>query len=61
MKFGVRLAVQGEMGAPGAGFDYARQMALEAEALGVEHPIIQPIPPLEGMRCFAAEILPAFA
>lgn len=36
MKFGVRLAVQGEMGAPGAGFDYAKQMALEAEDLGYE-------------------------
>lgn len=36
MKFGVRLAVQGEMGAPGAGFDYARMMALEAEALGFD-------------------------
>jgi FMNH2-dependent dimethyl sulfone monooxygenase len=36
MKFGVRLAVQGEMGAPGAGFDYARLMALEAEALGFD-------------------------
>lgn len=41
MKFGVRLAVQGETGARGAGFDS--------------------IPPLEGMRRFAAEILPAFA
>jgi FMNH2-dependent dimethyl sulfone monooxygenase len=30
-------------------------------SLGVEHLIIQPIPPLEGMRYFAAEILPAFA
>jgi FMNH2-dependent dimethyl sulfone monooxygenase len=36
MRFGVRLAVQGEMGAPGAGFDYARKMALEAEALGFD-------------------------
>jgi FMNH2-dependent dimethyl sulfone monooxygenase len=36
MRFGVRLAVQGEMGAPGAGFDYARSMALEAEALGFD-------------------------
>jgi len=36
MKFGVRLAVQGEMGAPGAGFDYAKRMALEAEALGFD-------------------------
>jgi len=61
MKFGVRLAVQGEMGAPGAGFDYARQMALGAEALGFDSVWLQPIPPLEGMRYFAAEILPAFA
>ncbi|MBU1359514.1 MAG: LLM class flavin-dependent oxidoreductase, partial [Gammaproteobacteria bacterium] len=36
MKFGVRLAVQGEMGAPGAGFDYAKVMTLEAEALGFD-------------------------
>jgi FMNH2-dependent dimethyl sulfone monooxygenase len=36
MRFGVRLAVQGEMGAPGAGFDYARSMALEAESLGFD-------------------------
>ncbi len=36
MKFGVRLAVQGEMGAQGQGWDYARQMALEAEALGFD-------------------------
>ena len=36
MKFGVRLAVQGEMGAPGAGFDYAKTMTLEAEALGYD-------------------------
>jgi len=36
MKFGVRLAVQGEMGAPGAGFDYAKSMALEAERLGFD-------------------------
>jgi dimethylsulfone monooxygenase len=36
MKFGVRLAVQGEMGAPGAGFDYAKTMALEAERLGFD-------------------------
>lgn len=36
MKFGVRLAVQGEMGAKGQGWDYAREMALEAEALGFD-------------------------
>ncbi|HSO06297.1 MAG TPA: LLM class flavin-dependent oxidoreductase [Pelomicrobium sp.] len=36
MKFGVRLAVQGEMGAKGQGWDYARQMALEAEELGFD-------------------------
>lgn len=33
MKFGIRLAVQGEMGAAGEGFDYAKRMALEAEEL----------------------------
>ncbi len=36
MKFGVRLAVQGEMGAKGQGWDYARQSALEAEKLGFD-------------------------
>ena len=36
MKFGVRLAVQGEMGAKGQGWDYTRDMALEAEALGFD-------------------------
>lgn len=36
MKFGVRLAVQGEMGAPQAGFEYAKRMTLEAEALGFD-------------------------
>ncbi|MEO8080456.1 MAG: LLM class flavin-dependent oxidoreductase [Caldimonas sp.] len=36
MKFGVRLAVQGEMGAPGAGFEYAKLMALGAEELGFD-------------------------
>lgn len=36
MKFGVRLAVQGEMGAPGAGWDFARCMAVETEALGYD-------------------------
>jgi FMNH2-dependent dimethyl sulfone monooxygenase len=30
------------------------------EAAGVEHLVIQPIPPLEGMRHFAREIMPAF-
>ena len=30
------------------------------EQLGVEHLIIQPIPPLEGMRFFAESIIPAF-
>jgi dimethylsulfone monooxygenase len=30
------------------------------EATGVEHLIIQPIPPLEGMQYFAREIMPAF-
>lgn len=36
MKFGVRLAVQGEMGAKGQGWDYTRDMALEAEELGFD-------------------------
>jgi dimethylsulfone monooxygenase len=36
MEFGVRLAVQGEMGAPGTGFEYAKRMALEAEELGFD-------------------------
>lgn len=36
MKFGVRLAVQGEMGAHGEGWDYTRRMALEAEKLGFD-------------------------
>lgn len=36
MKFGVRLAVQGEMGAQGQGWDLARQMGIEAEALGFD-------------------------
>ena len=36
MKFGVRLAVQGEMGAKGQGWDYTRDMAVEAEALGFD-------------------------
>lgn len=36
MEFGVRLAVQGEMGAKGQGWDYTREMALEAEALGFD-------------------------
>ena len=36
MKFGVRLAVQGEMGAHGQGWDLAKQMTAEAEALGFD-------------------------
>lgn len=36
MKFGVRLAVQGEMGAPGAGWDFARRMTVETEELGFD-------------------------
>lgn len=36
MKFGVRLAVQGEMGAKGEGWHYTRGMALEAEKLGFD-------------------------
>jgi len=31
------------------------------QSIGVEHLIIQPIPPLEGMRYFANEIMPAIA
>ncbi len=36
MEFGVRLAVQGEMGAKGQGWDYTRGMALEAEKIGYD-------------------------
>jgi len=36
MEFGVRLAVQGEMGAKGQGWDYTRGMALEAEEIGYD-------------------------
>jgi FMNH2-dependent dimethyl sulfone monooxygenase len=36
MEFGVRLAVQGEMGAKGQGWDYTREMALEVETLGFD-------------------------
>jgi dimethylsulfone monooxygenase len=36
MQFGVRLAVQGEMGAKGQGWDYTREMAIEAENLGFD-------------------------
>lgn len=36
MEFGVRLAVQGEMGAKGQGWDYTRGMAIEAEELGFD-------------------------
>lgn len=36
MEFGVRLAVQGEMGAKGQGWDYTREMALEAEEIGFD-------------------------
>jgi len=36
MRFGVRLAVQGEMGAQGQGWDLARGMGVEAEALGFD-------------------------
>jgi len=36
MRFGVRLAVQGEMGAKGQGWDYTRNMALEAERIGFD-------------------------
>lgn len=36
MRFGVRLAVQGEMGSPEASYGGARDMALEAESLGFD-------------------------
>lgn len=36
MEFGVRLAVQGEMGAKGQGWEYTKDMALEAEGLGFD-------------------------
>ena len=36
MRFGVRLAVQGEMGSPKASYAAARDMALEAEDLGFD-------------------------
>ena len=36
MRFGVRLAVQGEMGSPKASYEGARDMAVEAEQLGFE-------------------------
>jgi FMNH2-dependent dimethyl sulfone monooxygenase len=36
MKFGVRLTVQGEMGANSSGFDYALEMARMAEDLGFD-------------------------
>jgi dimethylsulfone monooxygenase len=36
MKFGVRLAVQGEMGAKGQGWEYTKEMAIEAEELGFD-------------------------
>jgi dimethylsulfone monooxygenase len=36
MRFGVRLAVQGEMGSPEASYEGARDMALEAEQLGFD-------------------------
>jgi len=36
MRFGVRLAVQGEMGSPEASYQSARDMALEAEGLGFD-------------------------
>lgn len=34
MQFGVRLAIQGEMGSPATTYEHARDMALEAEDLG---------------------------
>jgi dimethylsulfone monooxygenase len=36
MRFGVRLAVQGEMGAKGQGWEHTRDMAIEAEELGFD-------------------------
>jgi FMNH2-dependent dimethyl sulfone monooxygenase len=36
MEFGVRLEVQGEMGAKGQGWDYTREMAIEAEKIGFD-------------------------
>lgn len=36
VKFGIRLAVQGEMGATSSGFDYALEMAQIAEDLGFD-------------------------
>lgn len=36
LKFGVRLTVQGEMGANSSGFDYALDMARQAEDLGFD-------------------------
>ena len=36
VKFGIRLNVQGEMGATSSGFDYALEMARIAEDLGFD-------------------------
>ena len=36
MRFGVRLAVKGRLGAKGQGWDYTRNMALEAERIGFD-------------------------
>ena len=36
IKFGLRLNIQGEMGAESAGFDYALEMARMAEDLGCD-------------------------
>jgi FMNH2-dependent dimethyl sulfone monooxygenase len=41
--------------------DYCIDRIRDWETLGVSHLVIQPIPPLDGMRFFAREILPAFA
>ena len=36
LKFGVRLNIQGEMGAKSSGFDYTLKMARLAESLGFD-------------------------
>lgn len=36
LKFGIRLNIQGEMGADSAGFDYTLEMARLAERLGFD-------------------------
>ena len=36
LKFGIRLNIQGEMGAPSSGFAYTLEMAQLAESLGFD-------------------------